>query len=223
MLKASNYIFSALLLATGLSWGQAAKQDSVQERVRLTAIRVGADLIQPIKTFATNNFSGWEIVADAELKNYYPTVEIGSWQRDVMLTNGQYTNTGTYWRVGVDVNLLKKDPMKNMFFFGLRYGRSRYDEALDYTIETKEFGIVNQQLTNNNLTSGWLEMTTGLRVRVLKNFWMGYTGRIKFAASWDEDQQLQTYDIPGYGLTFKKPWWGFSYYLLFNINMIKKK
>jgi hypothetical protein len=223
MLKTSSYIFSALLLVSVAGWAQNAKPDSVRERVRVTAIRVGADLIQPIKTFATNNFSGWEIVADAELKNYYPTIEIGSWQRDVMLNNGRYTNGGTYWRVGVDVNLLKKDPIKNMFFFGLRYGRSQYDESLNYTMETKEFRLVNQQLKNNNMTSGWLEMTTGLRVRVLKNFWMGYTGRIKFAASWAEEQQLQTYDVPGYGLTFKKPWWGFNYYLLYKIPTAGKR
>jgi hypothetical protein len=197
------------------------KSDSVREKTKWTAIRVGADIINPIKTFASTDFSGWEVNADFELNNYYPVVEIGSWSRDVSLENGQYTNSGNYWRVGVDVNVLKKDPVKNMFFFGIRYGRSAYDEKLNYTIITNEFDPEDQELENRGLASGWAELVTGLRVKVAGGFWMGYTGRLKFAPGIQESQRLQTYDIPGYGLTFKQPWWGFNYYLMWKFNFKK--
>jgi hypothetical protein len=197
------------------------KQDTVSETVRISAIRVAVDLVQPIKTFATQDFSGWEVAADVELKHYYPVVEIGSWSREVGLSNGQYTNNGNYWRIGVDVNFLKKDPVKNMFFFGIRYGHSKYDEQLNYTIITDEFGEVEKSIQNKNVGSGWLELATGLRVKIKGGFWMGYTGRLKFAPGLHEENQLQSYDIPGYGLTFKQPWWGFNYYLMWKFNTKK--
>lgn len=222
MSRISNYIFSSFLLVSFSVYGQA-KQDTVRQKIKLTAVRIGVDLVQPIKTFSTDDFSGWEATVDAEFRNYYPVVELGQWKRDIVLSNGRYTNSGNYWRVGVDINLLKKDKAKNMFFFGLRYGRSAYREDLTYKISTDEFGNTINYLKNDDMKSGWAEMTTGLRVRVLKNFWMGYTGRLKFAVSVAEDQRLQSYDVPGYGLTFKKPWWGFNYYLLFNFGAGQNK
>jgi Domain of unknown function (DUF6048) len=215
LLKTSSCIFSFFLLFASSVYAQVqTKKDTLREPVKLTAIRVGIDVVQPIKTFAIKDFSGWEISADAELNHYYPIIEIGQWSRDVSLSNGQYTNNGNYWRMGVDINLLKKDPVKNMFFFGIRYGRSRYDEQLKYVITTDEFGSVTNAIKNTNLTSGWLELATGMRVKIAGGFWMGYTGRLKFAPGLHEEKQLQSYDIPGYGLTFKQPWWGFNYYVM---------
>ena len=199
------------------------KKDSVRQKIQVTAIRIGADIINPIKTFASTDFSGWEASADVELKNYYPIVEMGSWSRDVSLENGQYTNSGNFWRLGVDVNFLKKDPVKNMLFFGIRYGRSSYDEKLKYTINTDEFEPQDKVLENRGFHSGWAEITTGLRVKIAGGFWMGYTGRLKFAPGIHESQRLQTYDIPGYGLTFKQPWWGFNYYLMWKLPLVKNK
>ncbi len=43
---------------------------------------------------------------------------------------GNYSNDGTYWRVGVDVNLLVKDPDRNMLFFGARYGKANFSQDL---------------------------------------------------------------------------------------------
>jgi hypothetical protein len=188
-----------------------------------TGIRLGMDAITTVKNFTAPDFKGWEVSADADFRNYYLVAEIGNWKRDIDLNNGHYTNSGNYWRVGVDINFLKKDPIKNMFFIGLRYGHSKYDEQLDYIITTTEFGTVNKSLENTNFKASWLELTTGLKVKVLKAFWMGYTARLKFAPNFNNDQQLQTYDIPGYGLTFKKNWWGFNYYLMYRIPLPKRK
>ena len=62
-----------------------------------------------------------------------------------------------------------------MFFFGIRYGHSNYDEQLRYTLATKEFGTIEKFVQNNNVNSGWLELVTGMRVKIKGAFWMGYT------------------------------------------------
>lgn len=211
-----------LLIACWSAQGQVQKKDSVRGDFRPTGIRIGTDAISLVKTFSTSDFKGWELNADADFRNYYVVAEVGHWQRNVDLENGNYTNAGNYWRIGAEVNFLKKDPIKNMFFFGFRIGHSKYDEKLSYTVTTPEFGTVNKSLENTNLKSNWLELTTGLKVKIYKSFWMGYTARIKLLPGLHEDLVLQTYDIPGYGLTFKKPWWGFNYYLMFRVPLPKR-
>lgn len=203
------------------AWAQKkAKADTLKLPWKVTAIRAGIDLVQPVKSYLVNDFSGWEVQGDVELRHLYPTLEIGHWSRNVALHNGQYENSGSYFRLGADVNLLKKDVDRNMFFLGFRLGRSKFDERLDYTIDSPVFPEVSKSITSSNVTATWGEITTGLKAKIAGGLWMGFTGRIKFAPS-DHNRELQTYDIPGYGLTFKKPWWGFNYYVMWKVSWKK--
>lgn len=221
-MRISNYIFSLALTIPFASICQVESiKDSARREFKPTGIRIGIDAVSIIKTATGKDFKGWELQADADFRNYFATVEIGRWSREVELINGQYSNSGNYFRIGVDANVLKKDPIKNMFFFGFRIGHSKYDESLQYQASVPIFGISTKQISNSNMSATWIELTTGLKVRILKSFWMGYTGRVKLLPSYSKTQQLQTYDIPGFGLTFKKPWWGFDYYLMFRIPIKK--
>jgi hypothetical protein len=178
-----------------------------------TGIRVGTDLIDLGKTVAGKSFQGWEINGDIDLANYYLVADIGSWYKDVKLGNGQYSNGGSYYRLGMDINLLGKDPDKNMLFFGFRYGRSLFHESLSY--QTDSVLIIppaNYHVSNGSVKGGWGELTTGLRVKVWKGLWMGYTARMKFApGTKGSNSSLIPYDMPGYGIVSNKIWWGFNY------------
>jgi hypothetical protein len=199
-----------------------SEKDSVQGSFIPTGIRVGWDALSTVRSFASENFMGWEVSGDVDFRNYFLALEAGHSVRTNILENGAYTNNGNYWRVGIDINMMKKDPLKNMFFMGFRFGHSKYDEQLNYS-DTTDFGIFNKTHVNQGMKSNWIELTTGLKIKVLKNFWMGYTARMKLFASYDKDQNLQSYDIPGYGLTYKTPWWGFNYYLMYRIPIRKAK
>ena len=123
--KTSNFIFSLMLVSSWQIMAQeVVRKDSVRRVFAPTGIRIGLDAIGIIKTFSRDDFKGWELQADMDLRNYYVAVEAGHWQRDVVLENGNYTNNGNYFRIGADVNFLKKDPEKNMFFIGFRIGHS---------------------------------------------------------------------------------------------------
>jgi hypothetical protein len=198
------------------------KNDSVRVSFKPTGIRVGWDALSTARSFASKNFTGWEINGDVDFRNYYLAIEVGHWERQTILENGEYSNTGNYWRAGIDINTFKKDPMKNMLFLGFRLGHSDYNEQLYYTDSTA-FGMLSRTLVNQGMKSNWAELTTGIKIKILKNFWMGYTARMKFFASYNKNQTLQSYDIPGYGLTYKKPWWGFNYYLMYRIPIRKEK
>jgi hypothetical protein len=234
----SGFIFSCcLLLAFGLmAQNEQPKQGPDEESkkdqkkppkpkadYRPTGIRIGTDLISLIKSNTQKDFTGWEMNADVDFSNYFLTLDVGNWGRDYTLLNGNYKNSGNYFRIGADINFLQKDPDHNMFFLGLRYGRSSFSESLTYQETLPIFGTQTHIDANPSVTGSWVELTTGLRVKVWKGFWMGYTARMKLAANTSgATPALSPYDMPGYGLIQQSPWWGFNYQVFWRIPIRKE-
>ena len=215
-----------LISAFAFSFMGAQAQDKKEESDSLkrraiqkpTGVRIGTDLIAIGKTVFDSPLSGWELNADVDFDRYYLALEYGSWAR-----KDSVANDGRYFRIGVDVNFLLNDPDKNMFFLGFRYGRSTFDEQLNYQTTLADFGIIQKEISNQNATAGWGELTTGLRVKIWKYLWMGYTARMKFSPNVKGNQELETYDIPGYGKTSKAVYWGFNYQVFWRIPLKKNQ
>ena len=182
-----------------------------------TGLRVGTDLISLIKTPLSDQFDGWEVNVDVDFYRYYFTVDVGSWSKTFSSESQNYSNTGTYWRVGADVNLMLKDPDRNMFFLGLRYAQSSFSEQLNYQFQDPVFGDGVRNLANPSASARWAEITLGLRAKIWKQFWMGYTARLKIAPGIKGAEQFEVYDIPGYGLASKDTYWGFNYQVYYRI------
>ena len=189
-----------------------------------TGFRVGTDLIDLGKTMTSNTFTGWEVNGDLDFANYYMAVDVGTWGKDILIKNGDYKNSGTYYRVGVDVNFLGNDPDKNMFFIGFRVGHSVFNESVSYrTTPTYVFSPLDTTSMNPSATGHWGELTTGLRVKIWKGLWLGYTARMKFAPTVHGSPSFATYDMPGYGVIHSSPWWGFNYQVFWRFAWRKDK
>jgi hypothetical protein len=213
-----KYLWSSLLVVLCIQVSaQTTERDSLRAIRKPTGLRVGTDLIAIGKTLAQQPLQSWEISADVDLGRYYPILEVGRWSREATLTNGIYNNEGRYFRLGVDINFLLKDPDKNMFFIGMRYGRAQYSERVSYTITPEFFPPHQQTVSNPAASAGWIELTTGLRAKVWRGFWMGYTARMKFAPQTKDTSSFDSYDIPGFGLPFKGLYWGFNYQVFWRI------
>jgi len=211
-------LWSSLLIVFSLQVvAQTTERDSLRSIRKLTGLRIGTDLIAIGKTIAQQPLQSWEISADVDLGRYYPIIELGRWSREATLINGLYNNEGQYFRIGADINFLLKDPDKNMFFIGVRYGRAQYSERVSYTLTPELFPTNQQTASNPDATAGWVELTSGLRVKVWRGFWMGYTGRMKFLPSTRHTPGFDSYDIPGFGLPFKGLYWGFNYQVFWRI------
>lgn len=182
-----------------------------------TGLRLGTDLISIGTSIFGSKFSGWEANADIDFYRYYFAVDYGNWAKTLDVDNGQYENSGTYFRVGADVNFLQKDPDHNMFFIGYRYGQSFFDDHISYAYTDPIYGDMSPSVGNTGLRAHWMELTTGLRVKIWKYLWMGYTARFKFAPRVGSFTEFQPYDIPGYGLYERKTYWGFNYQIFFRI------
>jgi hypothetical protein len=217
-----KYIFnlSFLLMLALTSYGQDKQldpTDTVKNKYLPSGIRIGTDVISIIKSQSGNKFEGWEINADIDFYRYYLVVDYGSWARSEELVNGSYQNDGNYFRIGTDVNFMLKDPDRNMFFLGFRYGQSKFDEVLNYTFTDPAFGNFQKSVTTSQIIGRWAELTAGLRVKIWKGFWMGYTARLKFAPGTSSTPGVIPYDIPGYGRAEKSTYWGLNYQVFWRI------
>jgi hypothetical protein len=201
----------------------SASADTVVRRSYIpTGIRIGGDLISPVKSQFQNDFSGWEVNADVDFYRYYLAIDYGSWSRTFLSDAGNYSNDGNYWRLGIDVNFLLKDQDRNMFFLGARYGHANFSENLT-VIAHNSFTdtIENLAYTHSGVNARWFELTTGIRVKIWKIIWMGYTARFKFGLKHDNTENIIPSDIPGYGRTTKDSYWGFNYQIFIRIPVRK--
>jgi hypothetical protein len=201
-----------LIFFAAFAQGQEKKPPKPKKDFMPTGFRLGTDLIDIGKTLSSTTFTGWEINGDVDFSNYYLAVDVGSWGKNIAIDNGDYHNSGNYFRAGIDVNFLGNDPDKNMFFIGFRAGFSKFSESLNYVNAPTYFFSPRQMTpTNPDATGHWGELTSGLRVKMWKGLWLGYTARMKFAPSVHGSPNFATYDMPGYGVMQNKIWWGFNY------------
>lgn len=199
------------------------KTDTVRRDFLPTGVRIGTDVLSIARNFYDESFSGWEMNADVDFYRYVLDVDVGSWSRNFKPDSGSYESKGNYWRIGADVNFLMKDPDRNMFFFGVRYGRAVFSEAYDERTFSPVWGQFSGKYENTDVSARWFELTTGIRVKIWRMIWMGYTGRFKFGLKTNETGKLIPSDVPGYGRTDKDNTWGFNYQIFFRIPVRKAK
>lgn len=214
---------SCLLIAvTALSQVATPKTDSlmvdtVKNRFVPTGIRLGTDVISIIKSQRQENFQGWEVNADVDFHRYLLAIDYGTWARTFAGDSANYENDGKYWRAGIDVNFLKNDADRNVFFLGMRYGRATYSESMSLIAEDSVWGLLDRSFENRDLTASWYELTAGLKVKIWKFLWLGYTARMKFGLDHDKGNEMLSHDVPGYGRTDKDTYWGFNYQVMVRI------
>ena len=225
-MKISGF-FTSLLLLVGATCAFSQDEpvvhpDSVKGKFLPTGIRVGTGVINMIRTSANSDLTELTFIADIDFYRYFWNVEWGRFEiTRADGTNALYSVEGSYFRFGPEINFLKKDPEKNALFFGLRYARASFDDKLTYTSASGFFDNDPLEVSNNGLAADWYEMVTGLKVKIWKNLWMGYTARFKFGVDTFERNELIPHDIPGYGRADQRSAWDFNYWIMFRIPIRK--
>ena len=214
-----KYFFSLSLL--GLSLLTLAQEPVEEEKKSFvpTGLRIGVDLIGAGQTFLEENRSEIELSLDVDLYRYFFNLELGSIDRTQTSGDLSYQNQGFYYRAGIDINFLHKDPDKSALFFGFRYASATFDDQLDTRITNDFFGDRTKSLSNDNVRAQWGELTAGLKVKLWKMIWMGYTARFKFGLTVNNDSDLTPHEVPGYGLAQEETYWGFDYFLIFRLRV----
>jgi hypothetical protein len=214
------------MFASGVAIAQSKKDsvktDTVRNRYLPTGIRVGTDVLSLIRSRVMDDFNGWEVNADVDFERYHLAVDYGAWGRTYRSDSANYDNDGRYFRIGADANFLLKDPDRNIFFIGLRYGRATFSEEMSIDSNDPVWGHILQSYENPSVTSRWFELAAGIKVKIYKIIWLGYTARFKFGLKNNGESQMLVHDVPGYGRTNKETTWGFNYQVFIRIPVRKQ-
>ena len=220
-----RYIISILLIVPSFTMAQNQEKDTTT--FSLTSfvpqgIKFGVDGFGLIRTGINPNLTTIEGKAEFDFKKYIGVFETGVYTNTIdSLPKYRYNISGSFFKIGIDANLLHKSEDKSVFTFGLRYGRARQTDKLQYRINDPVYGFTdNLSAVNSKIGGGWVEMVVGLQVEIFNNLYLGYSARYKLGLRFKQ-QEFVPFEMAGYGRTEtvsqKNSTWGFNYYLLYSI------
>lgn len=192
-------------------------------------IRIGADLSYLGMDLINPDRAQFELNGDLDVDKYFIAGDYGwasrSFNEATVGENFAYKNSGTYYRIGLDYNVVKKIPNDQIIFMGLRYASSQFTENFQYQVNDILFGDVSNSITDVNRSGWWLEFVAGMKVRVWNGLFLGWTGRFKFAKTISSStfSSFDNYWIPGYGKSKNDSMWGLNYHIFYRIPFRKKK
>lgn len=208
----------------------ANAQEVAVEKEKLTnenGLSFGIDLAPFIITAFDSDRKGVEFVARYLFKKKWFVIgELGFENVGFEDVHYDYNSNGGFLRLGADYNFFKVDEPGNNdnITFGLRYGiGTQSHESPRYTILDDYWGDYTGKFGLSSVTSHWVEFVGGIRTEVLKNFYMGWTIRLKTLMAVGNSNELKPYTIPGYGRGDKSVNLGFTYTLEYYIPFKKRR
>ena len=188
-----------LLLTSSLS-GFSQKKPEVW---RYEGPRVGIDLSRFLVPYMQKGKrNGWEIQADIPYKgNWFPTAEVGMQWFDDQRDGFRYKNNGTYARLGVDLNIVKFESLKDhdFVFVGMRYGYSVFNQQSEGIGYSNYWGTMTSSIPVRTMNAHWAELLFGMKGEIFTNFFLGWSLRAKFPLAVTNDVNIKPYIIPGIG------------------------
>lgn len=211
-------------------------QDSiVKKKSPDLALRFGLDLYKPILSFASNDYTGAEIVGDLLVyNNFYVALEIGSEEKTMTSELINFTTGGTYFKLGFDYNMFENwVGMNNQVYVGLRYGQSLHKQKVNsYTLYTTHHYWPDIETTSDyatgersGLSASWLEIVAGLKVQVFNNIYLGLSIRLHRLFNNESPNNFDNLYIPGFNKKTDENVFsaGFNYTLTYSIPFRFKK
>ena len=218
MKKTLKYSFSILIVLICIVSGYAQKGT-----VMPSAVRIGTDLGFIGVSLFDPDRKLFELNADIDLYKLFITADYGMASWEFSRERFAYSNEGSYFKVGIDYNFIARDPDLNVIYFGLKYANSSFDESFDYSLTDPFYYNYSEEINKPGMNAHWYEANFGMKIRVWKNLYLGWAGRMKFAKKVSANStSFNTYYIPGYGLADSDSRWGFNYQIFYRIPFREK-
>lgn len=235
MKKVHIWLFIISLLAA-VHWTTA--QEIVEEEVVDTlkkrekkpyTIRFGLDLSKPFMSQLDKGYFGLELVGDIRLfSEFYGAIELGNEKKTQQSEQINYTTKGNYIKLGFDYNLFKNwKGMNNAIYLGLRIGNSFHKQKVNeyepYQINhywpaeiIKKGPEIREQ---DALSARWVEVITGIKVKMINNIYMGFSLRLNRLVSDLRPDNFDNLYIPGFNKKTDENVWGagFNYTITYAI------
>ncbi len=167
-------------------------------------VSVGFDVAGALQR-QLSDYGQYEVMGRVNLHDqYFPTVEIGIGEADHKndeVTGISYHTRAPYFRIGADVNLMKKKHTGNRVFAGLRYGFTSYKIDIDSRpfpdpvwLWDTSYGVKDEQCHQH-----WLELLFGIDAKVFGPIHLGWSVRYRRRLAHDDGITGKTWYVPGYG------------------------
>ena len=192
-------------------------------------IRFGLDLSKPFMTQLDKGYFGLELVGDIRLfSEFYGAIELGNEKKTQQSEQINYTTTGNYIKLGFDYNLYKNwKGMNNAIYLGVRIGNSFHKQKVNeyepYQINhywpaeiIKKSPEIREQ---DALSARWVEVVTGIKVKMINNIYMGFSLRLNRLMSDTRPDNFDNLYIPGFNKKTDENVWGagFNYTITYAI------
>ena len=152
---------------------------------------------------------------------YFPTLEVGLGKAkhdDDLVTGITYHTSAPYFRLGADVNLMKKKHTGNRIYVGLRYGFTSY--KVDISREpfadpvwgwSTSYGVQGERCSQH-----WAEVLFGIDAKVFGPLHLGWSARYRRRIAHNDGITEKTWYVPGYGVQ-ESTRLGYTFNLLIDI------
>lgn len=201
----------------------------IQEKYGL---RFGADLSKLVRTSFSDDYSGFELVADYRLsKRLYVAGELGFEEKTTKTDFLNSSGKGSYFKAGVDYNLYRNWlGMENLIISGIRLGLSSFSQTLNsytiYDINSQTWGQIQSNGANefSGLTATWIELIFGIKAEVFNNVFLGFNIQLRGRLSEKSPNNFENIFIPGFGRTYdgSKIGTGINYTISYLLPIYKK-
>lgn len=197
---------------------------------------IGVDVYGIGSKLLGGDFMNAEINIGVNLKNkFIPTLEFGMGGTDTWNETGIHykSKPAPYFRIGVDYNTMAKKKEKNSYLYaGLRYAFTSF--KYDVSTMPVDDPIWGDNIGNPSLEDSywggsvpfshlgmqgsmqWIELVLGVKVRIYKNFNMGWSLRMKYKTNASIGEYGNPWYVPGYG-KFKSNNMGITYSLIYKL------
>ena len=196
---------------------------------------IGVDLYGIGSKLLGGDLLSSEINVAVNLKNMFlPTVDVGFGTTDSWSDTGiHYKSSAPFFRIGVDYNTMAKKKEKNSYLYvGLRYAFSsfKYDVSTLPANDPIWGDVIGNPSLEDDYWGGsvpfshlgmkgsvqWLEIVLGVKVRIYKNFNMGWSVRMKYKTKASIGEYGAPWYVPGYG-KYKSHNMGITYSLIYKL------
>ena len=165
---------------------------------------VSVDLVGPVMLYL-GDYGQYEGAVRANLHNqYFPVLEVGYGQanhEEDAITGIAYKTSAPYFRIGADVNILKKKHTGNRLFLGLRYAFTSYKVDISRAEFSDPVWLWDTSFSvkDEPCKQSWAEVVFGLEAKIKGPLHLGWTARYKTRLSHNDGVMGKTWYVPGYG------------------------
>lgn len=200
------------------------KKEQLWDNLNRVGIRPGLNASRLLVGLFNEDNQFYDLQADINIANhFFIPLEFGfaSHSRSDEFETFLYESEGSYFRTGLDVNLLFRQSGMQAITLGLRYGTATYQHALAYSFAAPYWGDGQRSLEGASLRANWLEFVFGIRLEVLKNLYIAPFVRYKALGNSGAGPELAASVLPGYGNALSNSNFEFNYSLFYNLPSVK--